>query len=184
MVTHGYVSFKYKGIYYTFYNHSDSYFEHLGNLVVNEINNMINKNAVRYCKDLLLRIPLKGNEEGDTNICDFYSMLNYPDSYQYFTSNNESLSEYTYTIDFDTNKFIANKYNENIYSFNLHDVPLDWYEITQNNSSYDDEDNNNSAESDNTDSHDSDSDDTETILHKINELQITINKLQLKLEKK
>ena len=42
MVTHGYVVFKYKGIYYTFYNHSDSYFEHLGNLVVDEINSMIN----------------------------------------------------------------------------------------------------------------------------------------------
>ncbi len=138
MVTHGYVAFKYKGIYYTFYNHSDSYFEHLGNLVVNEINQMVNENSIRYCKNLLLRIPLKGNEEGDWNIHDFYSLLNHPASYQYFTSNDEPGSNYTYIIDFDDNKFIANRYGENIYTFNLYDIPDDWYEITQNNSNYED----------------------------------------------
>ena len=125
MVTHGYVDFKYKGIYYSFYNHSDSYFEHLGNIVVNEINQMVNKNAIRYCKNLLLRIPLKGNEDGEWHIHDFYSLLNHPTSHQYFTSNDEPGSNYTYIIDFDDNKFIANKYGENIYSFNLYDVPLD-----------------------------------------------------------
>ncbi len=142
MVTHGYVVFKYKGIYYTFYNHSDSYFEHLGNLIVNDINNLVNKNKMIYCKELLLRVSLKGNEEGDTSIGSIYSLLKYPESFQYFTSNNEPGSNYTYIIDFDNNKFIANKYGENIYKFNLHDIPLDWYEITQNNSSYEDEEDN------------------------------------------
>jgi hypothetical protein len=187
MVTHGYVVFKYKGIYYTFYNHSDSYFEHLGNLVVDEINQMINKNAVKYCKNLLLRIPLKGNEEGERHIHDFHSLLNYPEIYQYFTSYDEPRCEYTYTIDFDNNKFIANRYGENIYSFNLNDVPLDWYEITQNNSSYNDNhSDNHHSDNHHSDNHsdDNDSDDTETLLNKIDELEKTIKKLKLKLEKK
>jgi hypothetical protein len=176
MVTHGYVIFKYKGIYYAFYNHSDSYFEHLGNLVVEEINKMINQDKVRQYKELLLHIPLKENEEGDRYIYDFHSLLNNPESYQYFTSNKEQLCEYTYTIDFDSNKFIANQYGKNIYSFNLYDIPLDWYEITQTHSSYDHSDN---------DDETSESDaDTETILHKIKELEENINKLKLKLEKK
>jgi hypothetical protein len=177
MVTHGYVIFKYKGIYYTFYNHSDSYFEHLGNLVVNEINSMINKNAIRYCKNLLLRIPLKGNEEGEMHIYDFHSLLNYPEIFQYFTSNDEPGCEYTYTIDFDSNKFIANKYGENIYRFNLHDIPLDWYEITQNNSSYDDNQDNHDNETD-----ELSSDDNDAILNKIGKLEAAINKLKLKLK--
>ncbi len=178
MVTHGYVVFKYKGIYYTFYNHSDSYFEHLGNLVVNEINNMINKNLVKYCKNMLLRIPLKGNEEGEWHIHDFYSLLNHPETYQYFTSNDEPGAEYTYTIDFDANKFIANKYGENIYSFNLYDVPLDWYEITQNYLSYEDSDIENNSESGSEDNNEDD------ILNKIADLENKLEKLKLKLSKK
>jgi hypothetical protein len=47
MVTHGYVVFKYKGICYNFYNHSDSYFEHLGNLIVDEI--QLNIIKIYYC---------------------------------------------------------------------------------------------------------------------------------------
>jgi hypothetical protein len=179
MVTHGYVIFKYKGIYYTFYNHSDSYFEHLGNLVVEEINKMVNKNAIKNCKELLLRIPLKGNEEGEWHIHDFHSLLNYPEIFQYFTSNDEPSCEYTYIIDFDTNKFIANKYGENIYSFKLHDIPLDWYEITQNNSGYEDSDienNSNSGSEDDTNEDD--------ILNKIAELENKLEKLKLKLSKK
>ena len=72
-----------------------------------EINKMVNKNAIKHCKELLLRIPLKGNEEGDMHIYDFHSLLNHPTSHQYFTSNDERCSNYTYTIDFDTNKFIS-----------------------------------------------------------------------------
>ena len=172
MGTQGYVIFKYESIYYIFYNHSDSCFEKLGNLVIDEINKMINKNTVRYYKNLLLSIPLKRNDEGNKYVQDFYSILKYPESYQYFTSDEEQYNEYTYTIDFDNNKFIANKYGKHIYSFNLNDIPLDWYEITQNNSSYE-EDN---SEDDNSE------DDKETILNKIKELEQTINKLKLKLK--
>ena len=168
MVTHGYVVFKYKGIYYTFYNHSDSYFEGLGNMLVTDIYNMINKGKMFYYKELLLRVPLKGNEDGEMHVHELEYILKYPEYSQYFTSRTEPISEYTYTIDFDNNKFIANKYSENIYSFNLHDIPLDWYEITQNNSSYED--------------HDQDEDTNESILNKIEELNNEIEKLKLKLK--
>ena len=175
MVTQGYVIFKYKGIYYTFNNHSDSYFEHLGNLVVNEINKMINENTVKYYKNLLLRIPLKCNE-GESSFYSFYDLLHNPESNQYFTSNNEPSNEYTYIINFDCNKFIANRYGENIYIFNLYDIPFDWYEITQNNSCYD---TNNSDEYS-----ESDEDTHEYILNKIKTIEDVLEKLKLKLEKK
>ncbi len=170
MVTHGYVIFKYKGIYYTFYNHSDSYFEGLGNNIVNEINNMINKNKVEYYKELLLRIPLKGNTDGERYVYELEYLLKYPEYSQYFTSKNEPSSEYTYIIDFDTNKFIANKYSENIYIFNLYDIPLDWYEITQNNSNYEDS------------SDEEDDESNESILNKIEALNNQIEELKLKLK--
>jgi hypothetical protein len=66
------------------------------------------------------------------------------------------------------NKFIANKYGEYVYSFNLYDIPLDWYEITQNHSNYEDDENQTN----------------ETILNKIEELEKDINNLKLKIEKK
>ncbi len=176
MVTHGYIVFKYKGMCYNFYNHSDSYFEHLGNVVVNEIHKMVNKNLIKYYKSLLLRVPLKGNEEGETSIYCFHSLLTYPDSYQYFTSKKEEGCEYTYTIDFDACKFIANRYGENIYSFNLYDVPYNWYEITKSYSSYDDDD----IDIDESE----DSDDDDKITSKIQELEERIQKLKLKLNSK
>ncbi len=178
MVTHGHVVFKYKGIYYTFYNHSDSYFEHLGNFVVDEINKMINKDLVKHYKLLLSYIPLNGNEEGCTHIGTFHYLLKNPQSYQYFTSKKIAGCEYTYIIDFDSRKFIADKYNENIYSFNLYDIPLDWYEITQNNSSYEDNIELSEESSDSSE----DEDYNETILKKIKKLEDAIDKLKLKLK--
>jgi hypothetical protein len=173
MVTHGYVVFKYKGIYYTFYNHSDSYFEGLGNMLVTDIYNMINKEKMYYYKELLLRVPLKGNDNGERWVHSLEYILKYPEYSQYFTSRTEPSSEYTYTIDFDTNKFIANRYSENIYSFNLYDIPLDWYEITQNNSSYEDSDQ---------DEEEIEYDSNESILNKIEQLNNEIEKLKLKLK--
>ncbi len=174
MVTHGYVVFKYKGIYYTFYNHSDSYFEGLGNSIVNEIYKMINKNMVEYYKELLLSIPLKGNNDGENQIYELEYMLKFPEDCIYFTSKNKKSAEYTYTIDFDNNKFIANRYDENIYIFNLYDIPLDWYEITKNNSNYEDS----------SDEEDIEYDSNEAILNKIEELNNQIEELKLKLSNK
>ncbi len=68
--------------------------------------------------------------------------------------------------------------NENIYSFNLYDIPLDWYEITQNNSSYEDNIELSEESSDSSE----DEDYNETILKKIKKLEDAIDKLKLKLK--
>ena len=64
MGTKGFVVFKYKGIYYVFYNNSDSYLEHLCNVMINDIKEMIKiklKNKSNYnlanCITIDLRIP-------------------------------------------------------------------------------------------------------------------------------
>lgn len=165
MVTHGYVVFKYIGIYYTFYNHSDSYIEHLGNVVVNEIIKMIDQNRKQEYKDYLLRIPLNGSNEGDEYVGSFRDMLKYPETYRYFTSNEESYAEYTYIIDFDNNKLTINRYCKNIFVFNLNKIPFDWFDIIENNSNYEDE-----------------FDDQEDIKNEIKELEqrLSILKTQLK----
>ncbi len=167
MVTHGNVIFKYKGIYYTFYNHSDSYISYLGSVIINEIRIMIKENRKREYKNLLLHIPLKGSDKGDVHIGSFYEILNYPESFQYFTSNKEEYSEYTYIIDFDKNKFTINRYCENIYIFNLNNIPKDWYEITENNSNYEDDD---------------ESDDQEDLKDQIKELEEELKMLKAQLK--
>jgi hypothetical protein len=97
---------------------------------------MINKNLVKYYKNLLLNISLDGNDKGNECIETFTELLTNPESYKYSTFNKIEDGEYIYTIDFGTCKFIANKHGKNIYSFNLFDIPFDWYEVTQKHSSY------------------------------------------------
>jgi hypothetical protein len=142
-------------------------------MVVTEINNMVTKNKIGYYKELLLQIPLKGNEDGEMHVHELEYILKYPEYSQYFTSRNESSNNYTYTINFDTNKFIANRYSENIYTFNLYDIPLDWYEITQNNSNFEDD------ESEDDELQYSNNED---ILNKIEQLNNEIENLKLKLK--
>jgi hypothetical protein len=171
MVTHGYVVFKYEGIYYIYDNHSDSYCEALGKEVVNEIDIMINKNYIKYYKKKLLSIPLiREMSEGGGGISQFYSFYNaiyYPDSCSYYTSKYEPSNSYVYVIDFDEEEFIINKY-DNRYTFNLFDIPDNWMEIveTSENYMYD-----NIEEVKN-----------EKIKAKISELEDEINKLKLKLK--
>jgi hypothetical protein len=142
MVTHGYVSFKYKGIYYTFYNHSDSYIAHLGNLVVKEINDMIKYNKIEEYKNRLLRIPLiEQDTDGDNHFHSFNDSIYHYDCFRYYTSKYEPHSEYVYIIDFDRNKFKIEIYNENIYNFNLRDIPYNWTEIIEVYTNYETEDN-------------------------------------------
>jgi hypothetical protein len=172
MGTHGYVAFKYKGIYYIFYNHGDSYLAHLGNLVVKEVNAMINYNKVEEYKSRLLRIPLRENEsEGDNYFHSFNESIYHYDCFRYYTSEYEPCSEYIYIIDFDINKLKIETYDGSIYNFNLYDIPSDWDSIIENYTSYE-------ADSQNI----SEDEDNEIILNKIKELEDSINKLKLKLK--
>jgi len=179
MGTHGYVSFKYKGIYYNFYSRSDSYLEHLGNLVVNEINTMINKNKVKEYKSRLLRIPLIEEEkDGDSGFYSFEDAIYSYDCFCYHTSEYEPCNEYVYVVDFDEGKLKMITSNNNVYNFNLYDIPLDWYEITQKNTHFEDEEPEDDFEEY---SSDESNDENEAVLNKIKHLESKIEKLKLKL---
>ncbi len=167
MGTHGYVVFKYKGIYYCYYNHSDSYCAHLGELVVNEIYKMIDDNCMDFYKNKLLRLPF--NDDHCEGLKYFYTIydaiINYESS-NYYTSEEEISSEYVYIIDFDEDEFIINKYGDR-YIFDLLDIPNDWMEIVEENEYYEYE---NKEEKRNN-----------MIKNKILELEKEINKLKLQL---
>ena len=136
MVTHGFVAFKYEGLYYVYYNHSDSYCSALGVLVVDEVKHMIDKNYIKYYKKKLVRIPLRDEQnDGDNYFDSIYSAIKYYDVRSYYTSKYEPSNEYNYIIDFDNDEFIINKY-DNRYTFNLFDIPYDWMEIVENNDEY------------------------------------------------
>lgn len=175
MVTHGYVVFKYEGIYYIFNNHSDSYCSCLGNEVVNEIYYMINKNYIKDYKKKLLRVPLVNEmTEGGGGISHFYSFyqsIYNPDSCSYYTSNYEPGNEYVYIIDFDEEEFIINKY-DNRYTFNLFDIPDNWMNIVENNEEYMYENSEEIKEKRN----------NENIKERIIELEKELNELKLKLQ--
>jgi hypothetical protein len=167
MVTHGYVVFKYEGIYYIYDNHSDSYCECLGKEVVNEIYKMINKNYIKSYKKQLLCIPLINEmNDADNQFHSFYNSIYGYDNSAYCTSKYEPYNSYVYIIDFDEEEFIINKY-DNRYTFNLFDIPDNWMKIvdTTDDYMYD-----NIEEVKN-----------ENIKKKILELESEINKLKLKL---
>ncbi len=131
MVTHGYVVFKYEGIYYIYNNHSDSYCSCLGNEVVNQIHNMLNNNYTEYYKKSLLRIPLRNEmTEGDLQYYSIYNSIIGYESCSYYTSKYEPSNSYVYIIDFDKDEFIITKYNDR-YTFNLFDIPDDWMDIVE-----------------------------------------------------
>lgn len=136
MVTHGDVAFKYKDIYYIFYNHSDSYCECLGKIVVKAIKSMILNGNINNYKLQLLRIPLRDEvNDGDMNFYSIYNSIYGYENSVYHTSDYEPSNSYTYTIDFDENEFIITKYNHR-YTFYLFDIPENWLEIVERNQNY------------------------------------------------
>ncbi len=171
MVTHGDVAFKYKGIYYIFYNHSDSYCEALGIEVVNDVNNIIANNYITYYKKKLLLIPL--NEEmsdGNTYFSSIYNSIIGYKNCSYYTSNYQPSNSYVYIIDFDEDEFIINKYGKT-YTFDLFDIPDNWMDIVKTNDGYiyeNREEINKKKKND-------------KIKDRINELEKELNELKLKL---
>lgn len=53
MGTRGYYTFLYKGIYYVFYNHWDSYLDGLGQKLVNEIRTVMRSDMILKRNDFL-----------------------------------------------------------------------------------------------------------------------------------
>jgi hypothetical protein len=136
MVTHGYVTFRYKGVYYVFDNHSDSYCECLGKTVVDDVKDMINNHYIQYYKKKLLYIPLTNEmTDGDTTYYSMYDAIRGYNTSAYYTSNQEPYNSYVYIIDFDENEFITTKH-DNRYTFNLFDIPDNWIEIVNETKNY------------------------------------------------
>jgi hypothetical protein len=168
MVTHGYVTFKYKGIYYVFNNHSDSYYEGLGKEVVRDIGHIIHKNYIEHYKLQLLRIPLTNEmTDGDMQFHSIYNAIYNYDNCMYYTSKREEGNSYVYMIDFDENEFVIDSY-ENRATFHLFDIPDNWIEIVNETKNYMYENKEDIKK--------------EMIKQKILELEDEISKLKLKLK--
>lgn len=58
MVTSGIYGFKYRGIYYTFYNHSDSYFSHLGYKLLKEVKQMLDTDKLQTWIEKIINLKL------------------------------------------------------------------------------------------------------------------------------
>jgi hypothetical protein len=140
MGTRGYYVFKYNGIYYIFYNHYDSYFDGLGQKIVDDINELIQntKDWVEILKNLVSEIPLCEDADKDASIhfTNIINCLEYPLSFEYYTSkkapSNNAFSEYIeyiYTIDLDSMKFIVKPVDNEYYNikvFPLNKIPKNW----------------------------------------------------------
>jgi hypothetical protein len=90
MGTRGLVVFVYKGIYYIFYNHFDSYPSHLGDLIITNIKQIIKDKKYEALKEIIIKMPIYDDEvNGSTCFDDIFSCAKYPDSYCYHTSDLE-----------------------------------------------------------------------------------------------
>jgi hypothetical protein len=136
MGTKGYVAFKYKGIYYIFYNHSDSYPSHLGNIMIDDIKKMINENYLEAVKKKIMKIPLQdGDFDGkDNHYQGMIESINYPTCFCYHTSEEEPTNtifiEYVYIIDFDSEILVIKMENLEV-QFDIFDLPPNLIEIVE-----------------------------------------------------
>ena len=144
MGTQGLVVYKYNGVYYMFYNHFDSYPSYLGNLIINNIKQIIEENKYETLKEIITNMAIYDDEvNGSTCFDDIFLCAQYPDSYCYRTSDYEpscdTLIEYIYTIDFDNNtlEIKTNEYlNYQTYTLNLFNIPTNYIEVINHNIRY------------------------------------------------
>ena len=142
MSTRGYYVFKYKGIYYIFYNHYDSYFTCLGQMLVDNINQIIknNKNWLEILRTLISKIEKRETEnvDGEIKFENMMDSLENSDDYAYHTAPYEpsyepgSDIEFIYIIDLDSLKFIIIPKDRDYYNskvFKLTEIPKDWIKI-------------------------------------------------------
>ena len=129
MGTRGYVVIKYNGIYYIFYNNSDSYLSSLGLSVLEEIKTIIKLNKLNYVKSLFATIEQLDEFEGSENY--FFGIINSLtdiDYCQYMTSLEKPkcnvFIEWIYTVDFDTNVFSIQNYKKH-YKVSFSNLPDD-----------------------------------------------------------
>lgn len=133
MGTHGYYVFKYKGKYYQFYNHYDSYPTGLGALIVEELNKFTDK---KY--DMLIKLldNISNNEYMNVKQGFHYKGLiealnNYTELDMHITDTEPSTDthiKYVYIINIDSNIFTA-KSQQFRNNYDLHNIPINWIRL-------------------------------------------------------
>jgi hypothetical protein len=111
MGTRGLYVFKYRGIYYTFYNHYDSYPSGLGKLIISDIRQLVKDNKLDIVKDLISDIQLRETQTtGNSAYTGIFNCLENPERFIYYTTEYEPecdiFIEYIYIIDFDETLFV------------------------------------------------------------------------------
>ena len=110
MGTRGLYVFKYRGIYYIFYNHYDSYPSGLGQLIISDIRQLVENDKLDIVKELISDIQLRETQTtGNSNYNGIMNCVENPEGFVYYTSTEEPecdiFIEYIYIIDFDENIF-------------------------------------------------------------------------------
>ena len=138
MGTRGNYIFRYKGRYYVFYNHFDSYFRGLGAAIVMELQ-CWKAEDFENAKAFLANFPLTSpSDEGSADFNGLMETLRNPkDHLLEAISDSKPIKnifhEYFYTIDFDHNLFIVEWLNKEVYEsqrYSLTSIPDDWIELT------------------------------------------------------
>jgi hypothetical protein len=111
MATRGLYVFKYRGIYYIFYNHYDSYPSGLGKLIISDIRQLVKDNKLDIVKELVSGIQLMEKKtEGSSEYDGIVNCIKRPEEFIYYTSEDEPecdiYIEYIYVIDFDETLFV------------------------------------------------------------------------------
>lgn len=182
MGTRGFYVFKYKEIYYIYYNQFDSSTSWLGKQLVRDFKDIIYANYIDKLKELIIKIPLNDKESnGSIHFTNILSAVKNPTSFAYHTSKEEPHElgiDFIYIFDFDNNEFIVKSGNH--MKFNLYNIPDDWEYMFNNNIDTNIKENN--MEEINL----SDSDDEEAMQLKIKILEsnVKIYKMKLILNKK
>ena len=138
MGTRGYYVFCYKGKYYVFYNHWDSYMEGLGEDIVKELRTM-KEEDFEYFKTLLEKIPIDTKWEGEgDNFKGLKKALEDPANSRLvkvtgMPPTNDMFVQYIYTINLDEKRFEIMWHGRNpfpsIQKFWLKNIPEDWCDL-------------------------------------------------------
>jgi hypothetical protein len=154
MGTRGNYIFRYKGKYYVFYNHWDSYFDGLGDLIVKELRSwtaadfdnakkllegfgVLEKNNGGDNNESLMKAltnPTKYCLNGGKNFEGLMKTLNNPTQYCLDDINDDAKRgldcEYVYILDFDRNLFICRWDSDTkMQAYRLTDIPEHWMDL-------------------------------------------------------
>lgn len=133
MGTRGNYIFRYKGKYYVFYNHWDSYFDGLGDLIVKELRSWT---AAEFdnAKKLLEGFGVLEKNDGRVHFDGLMKTLNNPTNYCLDDINDDAMRgcdcEYVYILDFDRNLFICRwDSGTKMQAYRLTDIPEYWMDL-------------------------------------------------------